>query len=32
MMRVDSLVYLRRHDARASVPTLFDLITEEGAA
>lgn len=22
----DSLVYLRRHDARASIPTLFDLI------
>jgi len=30
----DSLVYLRRHDARASVPTLFDLldIETEGAA
>jgi len=25
----DSLVYLRRHDARASVPTLFDLIDLE---
>jgi len=27
----DSLVYLRRHDARASVPTLFDLLDEEVA-
>jgi hypothetical protein len=28
----DSLVYLRRHDARASVPTLFDLIETDDAA
>lgn len=28
---VDSLVYLRRHDARAAVPTLFDML-EDGAA
>ena len=27
----DSLVYLRRHDARASVPTLFDLLDGEVA-
>jgi hypothetical protein len=28
----DSLVYLRRHDARASVPTLFDLMDIEVAS
>lgn len=28
----DSLVYLRRHDTRASVPTLFDLLDAEGDA
>ncbi|MDQ0894454.1 hypothetical protein QFZ26_002009 [Agromyces ramosus] len=28
----DSLVYLRRHDARASVPTLFELLDIEGSA
>ncbi len=28
----DSLVYLRRHDARAAVPTLFDLLETDGAA
>ena len=28
----DSLVYLRRHDAEQSVPTLFDLLNEEWTA
>jgi DNA modification methylase len=28
----DSLVYLRRHDTRASVPTLFDLLDLEDAS
>lgn len=28
----DSLVYLRRHDARAAVPTLFDLMDLEATA
>lgn len=28
----DSVTYLRRHDAEASIPTLFDLLDEEGAA